>query len=81
MNVKSMLSRVSAADSMGLAAVRNVWLLLSIIFRKKRLDKIPVYVVIIFTPATQPNFQYHSRRDNDPQAERMKPRTPYIAVA
>ena len=55
MNVKLMLSEVLAANCIGLVAVYGLYALFSIAFRKKRLDKSPAYVVIIFTAATQPN--------------------------
>lgn len=55
MNVKSMLSRVLTANRTGLVAFHSVWLLLSITFQQKRLDKMPLYVVIIFTAGMQPN--------------------------
>ena len=41
MNVKSMLSRVLTANRTGLVAFHSVWLLLSITFQQKRLDKMP----------------------------------------
>ena len=44
-----------AANRTGLVAFHCICALLSITFRQKRLDKIPAYVVIIFTAATQPN--------------------------
>ncbi|HEY6387913.1 MAG TPA: hypothetical protein VIX91_19730, partial [Candidatus Acidoferrum sp.] len=55
MTVKLMLSGVLAANCTRLAADRQQYLLLSSTFRQKRLDKIPAYVVIIFTAATQSN--------------------------
>src|SRR6201981_290558 len=51
MSVKTMLSGVLAASYTGIVACA----LFSITFRKKRLDKTPPYVVIIFTAGTQPN--------------------------
>jgi len=50
-----MLSGVLAANCIGLVAFYRLYALFSITFRKKRLDKSPAYVVIIFTAATQPN--------------------------
>jgi hypothetical protein len=55
MTVKLMLSGVLAANHIGLVVLDSICVLLSITFRQKRLDKIPAYVVIIFTAATQPN--------------------------
>src|SRR5260370_25879546 len=55
MNVKLMLSGVLAANYTGLIALYRLWALLSISLQQKRLDKIPAYVVIIFTAARQPN--------------------------
>src|SRR5260370_5697008 len=55
MNVKLMLSGVLAASCTGLLAVCGLCALLSITFQQKRLDKVPAYVVIIFTAAAQPN--------------------------
>ena len=55
MNVKLMLSGVLAASCAGLLAVYGLCALLSITLQQKRLDKITVLVVIIFTAATQPN--------------------------
>ena len=55
MNVKLMLSGVLAANCTGLVAICGLYALLSITFRQKRLDRIPVYVVIILTAVTQPN--------------------------
>ena len=57
MTVKLMLSGVLAANRTGLVAFHSLCVLLSITFRQKRLDKIPAYVVIIFTAATQSNRQ------------------------
>jgi hypothetical protein len=55
MTVKLMLSGALAANGTGLVALRSIYELLSITFREKRLDKTPLYVVIIFTSDTQPN--------------------------
>ena len=55
MTVKLILSEVLAANRTGLVAFHSICVLLSITFRQKRLDKIPTYVVIIFTAVTQPN--------------------------
>ena len=55
MNVKLILSGVLAANCIGSVVCYNAGALLSITFRQKRLDKLPAYVVIIFTAATQPN--------------------------
>jgi len=56
MTVNLMLSGVLTANCTGLVVVRYLCTLLSITFRKKRLDKILGSVVIIFTAATQPNL-------------------------
>jgi hypothetical protein len=55
MSVKLMLSGVLAASYTGIVARRDICAPFSITFRKKRLDKTPPYVVIIFTAGTQPN--------------------------
>jgi hypothetical protein len=65
MIVKLMLSGVLAANGTGLVAICGLYALLSITFRQKRLDKIPAYVVIIFTAVTQPN------RENENAAEKQ----------
>src|SRR5438105_6016300 len=55
MIVKLMLSWVLAVSYTGILACRDICALFSITFQKKRLDKAPQYVVIIFTDGTQPN--------------------------
>jgi len=55
MNVKLILSGVLAANRTGLVAFHSICALFSITFPKKRLDKTPFDVVIIFTAVTQPN--------------------------
>ncbi len=55
MTVKLIMSGVLAVNRTGLVAFHSVCVLLSITFRQKRLDKIPAYVVIIFTAAKQPS--------------------------
>ena len=55
MNVKLMLSGVLAANCTGWISRWRLFALLSITLQQKRLDKIPLYVVIILTAAAQPN--------------------------
>jgi len=55
MNVKLMLSVMLAASCTGWISRCRLFALLSITLQQKRLDKIPLYVVIIFTAAAQPN--------------------------
>src|SRR3974390_844920 len=55
MNVKLILSRALDVNCARLVAFRGLYWLLSITCQQKRLDKMPVYVVIIFTAATQPD--------------------------
>jgi hypothetical protein len=55
MTVKLMLSGVLAANRPGLVAIHGIYLLLSMTFQKKGLDRILESVVIIFTSVTQPN--------------------------
>jgi hypothetical protein len=55
MNVKLMLSGMLAASCTGWISCCRLFALLSITLQQKRLDKIPLYVVIIVTAAAQPN--------------------------
>jgi hypothetical protein len=55
MNVKLMLSGMLAANCTGWISRCRLFALLSMTLQQKRLDKIPLYVVIIFTAAAQPN--------------------------
>ena len=68
MNVKAMLSEVSATNCTVLVVYRHVYLYSSSTFRQKSLDKISVSVVIIFTAVKQPN------RDNEYGAGENQPR-------
>src|SRR5262250_2761126 len=55
MSVKSMMSGVLPVSRAGLVVYFNLYPNLSITFRQKRLDNMPISVVIIFTAATKPD--------------------------
>jgi len=71
MTVKLMLSGVLAVNYAGLRICRTLYALFSIIFREKRLDKTPCYVVIVFTVVRQPNRENENAPGEKPlrQAE------------